>query len=335
MQGLGFDPVSGTPQSAYDVRIGTSPATARVARPGGRRLGTGAAVLWTAATASYLALWAAPGDTIDILIGDEPDTPEIRAQIIKEWGLDRPEIVQYLSYLGRLLQGDLGRSYLLQRGVGEILAEQVWPTVRLTAAASAIGVALALVLAVATAGRAAWARRLVSAAELVSVSVPPFVIGIVLLFVFSFTLGWFPVTGAEDPAALVLPATALGLSIAGVLGQVLREGLERALEQPFAVSARARGITERALVARHALRHALLPAVTLAGWFTGALLGGAVVTETLFGRPGLGRVTLDAVAGKDMPVVMAVVILSALVYVTISTLLDLAYRLIDPRLRSG
>ncbi|GLV50012.1 hypothetical protein TBS_05880 [Thermobispora bispora] len=120
-----------------------------------------------------------------------------------------------------------------------------------------------------------------------------------------------------------------------MLGQVLREGLERALEQPFAVSARARGITERALVTRHALRHALLPAVTLAGWFTGALLGGAVVTETLFGRPGLGRVTLDAVAGKDMPVVMAVVILSALVYVTISTLLDLAYRLIDPRLRSG
>lgn len=303
--------------------------------PVARRLGTGVAVLWTAATASYLGLWAAPGDTIDILIGDGPDTPEIRAQIIKEWGLDRPEIVQYLSYLGRLLKGDLGRSYLLQRGVGEILAEQVWPTVRLTAAASAIGVALALVLAVATAGRAAWARRLVSAAELVSVSVPPFVIGIVLLFVFSFTLGWFPVTGAEDPAALVLPATALGLSIAGVLGQVLREGLERALEQPFAVSARARGITERALVARHALRHALLPAVTLAGWFTGALLGGAVVTETLFGRPGLGRVTLDAVAGKDMPVVMAVVILSALVYVTISTLLDLAYRLIDPRLRSG
>ena len=104
---------------------------------------------------------------------------------------------------------------------------------------------LALVLAVATAGRAAWARRLVSAAELVSVSVPPFVIGIVLLFVFSFTLGWFPVTGAEDPAALVLPATALGLSIAGVLGQVLREGLERALEQPFAVSARARALWSR------------------------------------------------------------------------------------------
>ncbi|MGI5270311.1 ABC transporter permease [Nonomuraea sp. CA-218870] len=299
-----------------------------------RRLGAGLAVLWAAATASYVALLVAPGDTVDILIGDGADTPEIRAGITAEWGLDRPEIVQYLSYLWRLLHGDLGRSYQLQRGVGEVLAGQVGPTAQLTLAAAATGVALAGVIAIGTAGRGRWPRAAASAAELVSVSVPPFLVGIVLLSVFSFTLGWFPVSGADGPAALVLPALALGLPIAGVLGQVLRGGLERALEQPFAVTARARGLTERALVARHALRHALLPAVTMAGWLTGALLGGAVITEVLFGRPGLGQVAMQAVTGQDMPVVMAVVLLSAVVYVTISTLLDLAYRVIDPRIRS-
>ncbi|NUO98994.1 MAG: ABC transporter permease [Nonomuraea sp.] len=298
-----------------------------------KRLGTGLAVLWAAATASYLALLLAPGDTVDILVGDGPDTPEIRARIVQEWGLDRPEIVQYLGYLWRLLRGDLGRSYQLQLGVGEVLATQILPTAQLTLAAAGVGVALAGVIAVVTAGRGRLLRGAASLAELVSVSVPPFLIGIVLLSVFSFTLGWFPVSGAAGPGALVLPALALGLPIAGVLGQVLRGGLERALEQPFAVTARARGLTERALVARHALRHALIPAVTLAGWFTGTLLGGAVITEVLFGRPGLGRVAMDAVTGRDMPVVMAVVLLSAVVYVTISTLLDLAYRVIDPRTR--
>ncbi|MEW9556061.1 ABC transporter permease [Nonomuraea sp. NPDC050783] len=298
-----------------------------------KRLATGAGVLWAAATAAYLALLLAPGDTVDILVGEGPDTPEIRAGIIAEWGLDRPAPVQYLSYLWRLLHGDLGRSYQLQRGVGEILATQVGPTAQLTLAAAGTGVLLAGAIAVVTAGRGRWWRGVAAAAELVSVSVPPFLIGIVLLSVFSFTLGWFPVSGAEGARALVLPALALGLPLAGVLGQVLRGGLERALEQPFAVTARARGLTERALVVRHALRHALIPAVTLAGWFTGTLLGGAVITEVLFGRPGLGQVAMQAVTGRDLPVVMAVVLLSAVVYVTISTLLDLAYRVIDPRIR--
>lgn len=298
-----------------------------------RRLGSGPAVLWAAATAAYLALLLAPGDTVDILVGDGPDTPEIRAKIIAEWGLDRPEVVQYLTYLWRLVHGDLGRSYRLQQGVSEVLATQVGPTLQLTLAAAGIGIGLAGVIALVTAGRGRLARGVASLTELVAVSVPPFLIGILLLSLFSFTLGWFPVSGAQGPRALVLPALALALPIAGVLGQVLRGGLERALEQPFAVTARARGLTERALVARHALRHALIPAVTLAGWFTGALLGGAVITEVLFGRPGLGRVAMEAVQGRDMPVVMAVVLLSAVVYVTISTLLDLAYRAIDPRIR--
>ncbi|MFI6794931.1 ABC transporter permease [Streptosporangium canum] len=301
--------------------------------PVARRLGAGVAVLWAAATAAYAALLLVPGDTVDVLIGDGLDTPERRAQIIAEWGLDRSALQQYGDYLTRLLHGDLGHSYLLQRGVGEVLSSQIGPTVRLALTAAAFGVALALVSALVTAGRGPWLSGLAGLSELVAVSVPPFMLGILLLVVFSFTLGWFPVSGDRGFASLVLPAVALGLQIAGVLGQVLREGLERALEEPFAVTARSRGVTEWRLVTRHALRHALLPAVTLTGWFTGVLLGGAIVVEAVFGRPGLGQVTVSAVTGKDMPVVMAIVLLSALVYVTVSTVVDLAYLAIDPRLR--
>ncbi|WP_406317534.1 ABC transporter permease [Streptosporangium sp. NBC_01639] len=303
--------------------------------PVARRLGSGLAVLWAAATAAYVSLLLVPGDTVDVLIGDGLDTPERRAQIVAEWGLDRSALHQYGDYLARLFHGDLGRSYILQRGVGDVLASQIGPTVRLALAAALIGTVLALALALATAGRRTWLGGLAGLSELVAVSVPPFLIGILLLAVFSFTLGWFPVSGDQGLVSLVLPAVALSLPICGVLGQVLREGLERALEEPFAVTARSRGITEWRLVARHALRHALLPAVTLTGWFTGTLLSGAIIVEAVFGRPGLGQVTLTAVTGKDMPVVMAVVLLSALVYVTVSTIVDLTYLAIDPRLRSS
>lgn len=298
-----------------------------------RRVATGVIVLWAAATAAYLALLAAPGSTVDSIVGDGADTPEIRAQIIREWHLNRPVVVQYLDYLWRAAHGDLGRSYLLQKPVTTVLADQLLPTLKLAASAAVLGITLSVVLAVTT--RRIWARRVSSTAELVLVSTPPFLIGIILLSVFSFSLGVFPVSGDRGVAALVLPAVTLALPIAGVLTQVLREGLDRALEEPFAITARARGLRERAVVARHALRHALLPAVTLVGWLFGTLLGGAVIIESVFGRPGLGSVTLNAVTTKDMPVVLAVVVLSAAVYVVLNTAADLLYLVVDPRLRSA
>jgi peptide/nickel transport system permease protein len=296
-----------------------------------RRVATGSVVLWAAATLAYLALLAAPGDTVDSIVGDGADTPLIRSQIVAEWHLNRPAMVQYLDYLWRAGHGDLGRSYLLQRPVREVLAEQVGPTLRLALAAAVLGILISVVLAVTT--RRVWARRISSTAELILVSTPPFLIGIVLLSVFSFRFGLFPVAGDRGLAAQVLPAVTLALPIAGVLTQVLREGLDRALDEPFAVTARARGLRERTVLVRHALRHALLPAVTLVGWLFGALLGGAVIIESVFGRPGLGQVTLQAVTSKDMPVVLAVVVLAAAVYVVLNTAADLAYLLIDPRLR--
>ncbi|BBH68974.1 ABC transporter permease [Actinoplanes sp. OR16] len=296
-----------------------------------RRVAAGIVVLWATATAAYLALLAAPGDMVDSIIGDGADSPQIRAQVIAEWNLDRPAIVQYLDYLWRAAHGDLGRSYLLQRPVADVIGVQIRPTLKLALAAAIFAALLAVVLAVTV--RRPWARRVSSTAELVMVSTPPFLIGIVLLSVFSFRFGLFPVSGDRSVAALVLPAITLGLPIAGLLAQVLRDGLDRALDEPFAVTARARGLKDRAVLARHALRHALLPAVALAGWSFGVLIGGSVIIEQVFGRPGLGQVTLQAVTTGDMPVVIAVVVFAAAVFVVVNTVADLANLAIDPRLR--
>lgn len=296
------------------------------------RVLSGLAVLWAAATLAFLAVNLAPGDIVDILVGDQIATPEVEAAIRAEWGLDRPLIVQYVSYLGRLLHGDFGRSYMLQTDVFALLAGQVWPTLKLTAAAFGVAVVFALVSALTTAHRPVGSR-VAGGLELFLVSTPSFWLGIVLLYVFSFTLKLFPVAGDRTLSALVLPALALGLPLGAVVSQVLRQSLERALEEPFALTVRSWGAGEAVLRLRHALRHAAIPAATLAGWLIGGLLGGAVITEQVFGRPGLGRVTVEAVLSKDIPVILAVAMFSAAIYVAMSTIVDLLYLLFDPRLR--
>ncbi|WP_256094641.1 ABC transporter permease [Paraburkholderia nodosa] len=188
-------------------------------------------------------------------------------------------------------------------------------------------------MATATSGaaaRGAWATRFASAAELVFTSTPVFWGGLLLLIVFSFHWRLFPVSGAAGWRSLVLPAITLALPTAGMLSQVMREALDAAFERPFVTTVRSRGVSEARLRVGHLLRHALLPVVTLGGW----LIGGAVITEKLFGRPGLGSITLDAVTSPDVPMVLAVVLLAAFVHVVISTVLDIAYLFIDPRLRS-
>ncbi|PSH65202.1 ABC transporter permease [Phyllobacterium sophorae] len=297
------------------------------------RVGSGVVVLWAAVTLSFASLQIAPGNIVNLLVGDQLPTPEVEAAIRAEWGLDEPLIVQYLRYLWRILHGDFGRSYVLQSDVTSLILSQLWPTLKLTSAALVVAIVFAVTAAVLTAGRR-WPRRLASAAELVLVSTPSFWLGIVLLFVFSFTLKLFPVAGDKNFSSLVLPALSLGLSLGAVVSQVLRQGLENALEEPFALTVRSWGCSDLTLRLRHCLRHASLPAVTLTGWLVGGLLSGAVITEQVFGRPGLGKVTVDAVLGKDLPVVLAVAIFSALIYVVLSTLVDLLYLFLDPRLRT-
>jgi peptide/nickel transport system permease protein len=324
------------PEASSQPEAGARRRTVVIAQALLRRLVAAAAVMLGAATIAFIALQLIPGNQIDTLLGPNTQAPlAVRQQIEKAYGFNQPVTVQYLHYLGRLAHGNLGQSYQLQQPVSTLIGSQLGPTVQLTAAAMVFAIVIAIASAVATAGRRPGLRAIASAWELVAVSAPSYWVGIVLLTLFSFNIHAFPISGDTGFAALVLPAVSLGLPVAGVLAQVLRESLETALGEPFVVTARARGLSQTAVRLRHALRHAAVPLVTLTGWLTGTLLGGAVVVEAVFGRPGIGSLTLQAVTSKDMPTVIGIVLLSALVFVLISTVVDLLYLLIDPRLRSG
>ncbi len=296
------------------------------------RLAASLLVAWGSISVAFLALHALPGRIEDILAGDL-DYPGLRESIAAEWGLDRSLWDQYLAFVWRIARGDFGTSYELRQPVADVVTSQLLPTIYLASAAGVLAFVIAVVLAVLTSGRGRLARRVASLIELTFASTPVFWIGILLLMVFSFHLRWFPVSGAEGWRSLVLPAITLALPTAGLLTQVLRDAIEKTLDQPFVITLRARGLGERQIRVRHVLRHAALPVVTLGGWIIGGLLGGAVITEKVFGRPGLGTTTLNAVLSHDVPVVLAVVLLAAFIYVAASTLLDLLYVVIDPRLK--
>ncbi|MBS1673334.1 MAG: ABC transporter permease [Actinobacteria bacterium] len=268
------------------------------------------------------------------MLGPQAQVSEaVKERIREELGLDRPIWQQYLSSLGALLHGDLGTSYQLRQPVAEILGRSLGPTVQLTALALAIAVLLAfggVLLA-----RRPLARGLVAAAELIVLSSPVFWIGLLLLTVFAFGLGWFPVAGSRTGASLVLPALTLALPVAALLGQVLRDGVEAAERQPWALTVRARGAGHARLTLRHTLRHGSVGALTLTAYLVGSLLGGAVLVETVFARPGLGRVALAAILGRDLPVLTGVILFSALVFVVVNTIVELAAPLVDPRLSAS
>ncbi|MFC8451948.1 ABC transporter permease [Kitasatospora sp. NPDC057223] len=307
----------------------------RTARTVARRLLLGVLVVWGAATTGFVALHLLPGDPVRLILGTETEVaPEVTAQLKHAYGLDRTTAEQYLSFLGGLLRGDLGTSYQLRRPVTEVLSAELGQTLLLAATALATAFALAVLVATLTAGRRGAGRALASAVELVLISTPVFWLGVLLLTAFSFTWQLFPVAGNDSASSLVLPTLALALPLGALLTQVLRDGLEEALEQPFAVTARTRGLSGTRVRWSHALRHGLLPTVTMAGWLLGGLLGGAVVTESVFSRQGLGRITLQAVNSKDMPVVVGVLVLSATVFVLVNLAVDLLCTVIDPRLRT-
>ena len=312
-----------------------SPAANSTARWLARRLALAVVVVLGAATVAFGALQLVPGDPVHVLLGGVAPSQEVYEQVRRDLGYDRPLLARYGEFLGRLLRGDLGHSFQLHRPVAEVIGSQLWPTVQLALAGFGLAFAAAAVLAVATAGRRSRLRRLSSALELLMISTPGFWVGVLLLTFFSFRLRLFPVAGGDGLAGLVLPAVTLALGLVGVFAQVMRDGLERALEQPFVLSARARGTGETAVRLRHALRHALIPMITLSGWVVGSLLGGTVLVETIFSREGLGRITATAIASRDLPLVTGIAVVAALVFTVLNIVVDLLYRIVDPRLKEG
>ncbi|ABR91020.1 ABC-type transport systems, permease component [Janthinobacterium sp. Marseille] len=300
------------------------------------RLLAGLGVLWGAATLTFIAINITAGDTALAIVGgpDAMPTAEVLAQVRKEYGLDDPLLTQYGNYIARLAKGDLGESYRLRIPVLKAVTQQLGATVQLALSAGVLSIVLSVVIALLTARRAPWIRSIVSGAELTITSAPSFVIGILLLLVFSFYFHWFPASGSQGWRALVLPTIALALPVAGVLTQVLRQALEDVLEQPFILTARARGMSDAGVRLRHALRHALVPLVTLSGFVFASLLGGAVVVEMLFARQGVGRLMLDAANTKDVPIVLGITLLAAFIYVIVNIVVDVLYSLIDPRVRA-
>ncbi len=297
------------------------------------RLAGGVLVLWAVATLTFFALRLIPGDPVLAILGGQSanPTPETIAEATREYGLDKPLAVQYGLYLGRLVQGDLGVSYSQHLPVTKVLAEQSWSTLQLTFTSLLLAWLLVLLLTVLTAGRRRWVSNLASLAETLSAALPHFWIGILLLAVFAFGLRWFPPAGSDGWRTLVLPSLALAIPLAGFIAQVTRESLEFTLEQPFVLTARTRGLSETAVRFKHALRHAVLPGISLSGWAIGALISGAVVIEVIFSRKGLGRQLYQAVQAQDLPLTIGISLAVAAVYVLANIVVDLLYLWVDPR----
>ncbi|GFZ78418.1 ABC transporter permease [Nesterenkonia alkaliphila] len=299
-----------------------------------RRLIGAVAVLIGAATLGFFAIHLTPGDPVLLLVGQEGAmSDEAREQVAARYGLDQPLVVQFFAYVLQVLTFNLGSSFRSGLPVSQMISERLAPTLELAFAALILAFLIAFLVAVFTANTRGWRKAIGSITELTAASVPSFWIGILLLIVFSFQLGWFPVFGNEGLRSLVLPAVTLAVPVAALLIQVLRKGLEDALDQPFVLAARTRGAHETYVRIAHGLRHALLPAITLGGTIFGGLIGGSVIVESVFNRDGIGRVLLLAIEGRDIPVVVGVLLFAALAFVVVNTIIDIAYVLIDPRLR--
>ncbi|MGD8196119.1 ABC transporter permease [Herbiconiux sp. P18] len=304
-----------------------------VARRVAVSLGGAVFVLWAAATLTFFGLRLIPGDPAQAILGGPGSqaSPEALAQVRADYGLDQPLFTQYLSQLGRLATGDLGSSYSLRTPVASIIGSQIGGTLLLAVLSLALAWVIALGLAVWSTRGGRVAAAVGSTLEIVAAAVPHFWLATVLVLVFSTGLGWLPAVSTAGPIGLVLPVLTLALPLAGFLGQVMRESVLDALAAPFVLSARARGESESGVRWRHVLRHGALPGIALSGWAFGWLVSGAVVVETIFARPGLGRTLLNAVQLRDVPVVVGVVLVVALGYVLMTVLTDAATRVADPR----
>ncbi|RLP71678.1 ABC transporter permease [Mycetocola manganoxydans] len=299
------------------------------------RLGGSIFVLWAVATLTFFAIRLIPGDPAEAVLGGPGSqaSQETLDQVRRDYGLDLPLGIQYLNALGRLLSGDLGTSYALKVPVADLLGAQIGGTLILAFAALTVAWLLALALSLWSTGGGRLAASVGQGIELTSAALPHFWLATVLIAIFSSALGWLPPVSTGGVTGLILPTLTLAIPLAGFLAQVMRETLLDTLDAPFIVSARARGESPTGIRLRHALRHASLPAISLSGWALGYLISGAVVVETIFARPGLGRTLLQAVTLRDVPIVTGVVLLVALVYIVMTIATDAASRLADPRLR--
>jgi ABC-type dipeptide/oligopeptide/nickel transport system permease component len=297
------------------------------------RIAAALLVMLGACTLVFLLIHLVPGDPVEAMLG-ETAHPADREAMRRALGLDAPLWRQYVDYLGGLVQLDMGESLRDQRPVSAILGERLPATLMLAVASLLLAVAIAVPLGVIAAHHHnSTLDSLVMGFSLLGVAVPNFWLGPLLILVFSLWLGLTPVSGMQHPASLILPAVTLGTGLAAVLARMVRSSVLEVLAEDYVRTARAKGLSERAVMRRHALRNAWLPVLTLLGLQLGALLGGAVITETVFAWPGIGSLLIEAIQARDFPIVQGAVLLIAALYVLVNTATDLAYLLADPRVR--
>lgn len=306
-----------------------------------RRLAATIPVLAFVGLFVFFLLRLTPGDPAILIAGDQATTQQI-ATIRTQLGLDKPLTEQLFAWAGQLANGNLGRSVFSDMEVTRLIGMRIEPTAMLALVAILMALAIALPLGTLSALKAgSRIDRMVMAFAMVGFSSPVFVVAFLLVYVFALTLGWFPTQGYVPLAqgllpclnSLVLPGLALAMLYAALLARVTRASLLEILAEDFVRTAHAKGLKPRMVVLRHALKNAAIPVVTVVGVGIAALLGGVVVTETVFNIPGLGRLTTDAILRRDYPVVQGLILVFSLVYVTVNLLVDLSYVLFDPRIR--
>jgi peptide/nickel transport system permease protein len=292
-------------------------------------------VIFGVMTLVFLMIHLLPGDPAEEIASRGPGlTPEAIQAIRERLGLDDPLYVQYLRFVTNTAQGDLGRSIFSGQEVSEMIRSQVGSTIQLTVAgifiAFMIGVPLGILAAV---RHNTWLDSVSMTVALLGVSMPSFWLGLLMIYLFSVKLNWVPVVGGTGIQGLILPALTLGFGAAAIIARLVRSSMLEVLRQEYRVTARSKGLSRRIVILRHGLKNALIPVVTIIGLQFGALLGGAVVIETVFARQGIGRLAVTAVLNKDFPVVQGCVLFAALVYVTVNLTVDILYSVLDPRIR--
>ena len=280
----------------------------------------------------FLLLHITPGDPATIMLGEQA-TPDQIADLRRAMGLDRPLAEQYLRFLTHALGGDLGMSIRAQRPALDVVGERLPATLLLAAGAFTFAIAVALPIGIVAAVKRSslWDHGSMLLA-LLGQSMPVYWLGLMLIAVFAVDLHWLPASGMGTPAHVILPAVTLGTFLIGLMLRLTRSSMLDVLRQDYVRTARAKGLPERRVLLRHAFRNALIPVVTLFGLQLGVLLGGAVITETVFAWPGLGMLTVTAIQQRDYPVVQAAVLLSAVIVVTVNWAVDVLYRALDPRI---
>ena len=300
-----------------------------------RRFALALPTLFGVATLVFFFIHWIPGDPVDVMLGETAAVAD-RVELRRALGLDRPLWEQYASFLSRAAVGDLGRSLQDGRQVSQLILARLPATMLLAATAGAFALIVAIPLGVVSARyRGRWLDGAATSFALFGASLPNFFLGPLLVLLFAIWLPWLPVSGADSPLGLVLPAVTLGLGMSAILTRLTRSAVLDALHSDFVRTARAKGLPEGTVLLRHALRSALLPVTTVFGLQLGGLLGGAIITETIFAWPGIGRLTLQAIDSRDYPLVQGCVLVMATGYVVANLLTDLAYRRLDPRVHFG